>query len=992
MKPPLGETRGQLLLHIVLVNLVVALVLGTLLWWSAEFVRRSTEKSMSESFLALRETVRQGLLEWQDHQLEALQEVVETPAFRALTEPLFVAHERGEAISPAAVAPLRAYLRDFPVVAESEGFFVISRDATNLGSRRDNNLNLRNLIATQRPEVFARVLGGEAQLVPPVVSDVPLERGGFVASTDRPSTMFLAVPVMAGSGEVRGVFTARIDPAGDFSRILAAGRMGPMGEVVAVDRLGRRLSTSRFEAELREGGILAPGEGSILSVHLEDPGGAPGALTKGAARLAAGSAGVDLEGYRNHLGKTVVAAWRWIPELDFGLLIEYPREEALAGFLLIRKVLFGLFLLLGVVAFVGSALLLCVSDLRQKSLRSSNRELQSEVSAKAEELARDRELHGAIVEASTELIGVLTWPELRFASINPAGRRLIGGKEETAPPTLPEVSAPAQPGDLPLDVALAQLAAAVEAGGVVRREWRFRAQAGETPFLILAMKRVTLGSNAAHLVVVGSDISHLEKARTELARAKEAADAANQAKTHFLAHMSHEIRTPMNAILGFAQLLRRSTGLTEQQRKSLEVINSSGAHLMSILNDVLEMSRIEAGRIDLRPTVIPLHQLLENLHSMFRVRLAGSEVKIELVVAPSLPPYVVADGSRLRQVLINLLGNAVKFTSTGSIGLRAEARTQAADPGEGESLELRFTVQDRGRGIPPEDAQAIFEKFNRGSNSMESVEGTGLGLALCRNLARAMQGDVVLAESSPEGSTFVFTMRAEAASPLAVVAEDRAPECGLLAAEDRGTKILIADDRRSNREMLEAHFRALGFEVRSVSDGDEAVEAFKEWHPRLILMDIAMAKVDGTEATRRIRALPGGDAVGVIAVTASVFSSDRELIRESGIDEMVLKPVNLPELLSVVARLGGVSFEAVSREPSASALAPSPAANAETTLPGTLREELRALVEGGALSALEARLPEIRAFDAALAARLEAAILSVDLVALKRLLDPLEEG
>jgi len=394
----------------------------------------------------------------------------------------------------------------------------------------------------------------------------------------------------------------------------------------------------------------------------------------------------------------------------------------------------------------------------------------------------------------------------------------------------------------------------------------------------------------------------LTETEERLREAKEAAEAASRAKSAFLANMSHEIRTPMNSILGFSQLLRQEPDLTPSQREYLEIIDGAGEHLLTLIDDVLEMSKIEAGRITLRPAPFDLLNLLEELERLFRPRAEGKGLRL-LVERGEVPVrWIVGDEGKLRQVLVNLLGNAVKFTQEGGITLRLETRRERG------KLRLRAEVEDTGPGIAEEEMGHLFRPFEQTRAGREAGGGTGLGLRISREYLRLMGGDVIVHSRPGEGSLFGFDIPVrEAPAPAPAPAGHPGPGLPPGAVAPR---ILVADDQAMNRKLLCRMLEPLGFKVRQASDGEEALAIHGSWRPDLILMDIKMPRMDGIEAIQRIRtAEKDGSRVPIAAVTASAFEEDRRRIREAGADDFLRKPFRRTELLKKIGGLLGIELD-----------------------------------------------------------------------------------
>lgn len=385
--------------------------------------------------------------------------------------------------------------------------------------------------------------------------------------------------------------------------------------------------------------------------------------------------------------------------------------------------------------------------------------------------------------------------------------------------------------------------------------------------------------------------------------AERRAQAANEAKSAFLADISHEIRTPMNAILGYAQLLARDESLTSAQRRSLEIIDRSGEHLIELINDVLEMSRIEAGHATVQVDDIDLNDLLESLVAVFGYQASSKQLELSLEIAPDVPWAVRTDGGKLREILLNLISNAIKFTHQGFVRVKA----QVSEPGETQ-LKLRFIVEDSGIGIAAQNVNRIFDAFHRAQDSDRVIEGTGLGLTISQRYAALLGGGLTVESKHGAGSRFQLDISVERGNPERVEAAAQSRAHATLASGQGPFKVLVVDDHEANRLYLSRLLEAVGIEAQRASDGAEAVEAFEQWQPDAILMDLRMPRVDGFEATKRIRKLPGGANVPIVAVTASVFGDEQRRIAEAGMNAFVRKPFRESEIFDQLSHLAGVRF------------------------------------------------------------------------------------
>ncbi len=422
------------------------------------------------------------------------------------------------------------------------------------------------------------------------------------------------------------------------------------------------------------------------------------------------------------------------------------------------------------------------------------------------------------------------------------------------------------------------------------------------------------------IVGTATDITEQKTMEGELRQAMEEAEAATQAKSAFLANMSHELRTPLNAILGFSQLMFRDEDISTDQRENLRIINESGGLLLSLINDVLNISRIESGQIMVERHRFDLRRMLATIEEMGRIQAEEKGLQFRVEQDQDLPRHVKADERKLCQILINLLGNAVKFTDKGCVTLRvgrqktedggrkAEGRRQKSTRMSSSDMRLCFEVADTGTGIASEALECIFHPFVQTSNAHRTTEGTGLGLAISREYARLLGGDITVRTQVGTGSCFSLTVPLESGGG-ADVEPGPAPRYPIRLAPDQPRyRILVAEDQTHNRLLLSKWLESVGFEIRGAINGQEAVELFEQWHPHLILMDMRMPDVDGYEATQRIVSGPNGRKVIIIAVTADVFAEEEQGILAAGCHDLVRKPISETELFEKMTRHLGVRF------------------------------------------------------------------------------------
>ncbi|NJN76568.1 MAG: response regulator [Synechococcaceae cyanobacterium RL_1_2] len=405
------------------------------------------------------------------------------------------------------------------------------------------------------------------------------------------------------------------------------------------------------------------------------------------------------------------------------------------------------------------------------------------------------------------------------------------------------------------------------------------------------------------LLGVVDDVTIYKNAEEAMAIAKQKAEEASQAKSTFIANMSHELRTPLNAIIGFSKIMGRDRNLGDKTRNNLKIINQSGEYLLTLINNILDLSKIEAGKTTFNPQNFDLYNLLDEVENLLKLKAEDKDLYFRIERETSVDQYIHTDAVKLRQVLINLANNAIKFTSEGGVIVRVAAPLQTSTS----DLTIEFAIADTGEGIAEEELDTIFESFGQSASGRNAQEGTGLGLPISRKFVRMMGGEIEVTSELGVGTTFTFAIQAQRASPEEAQQAMIKPRTIIGLAPGQPTyKLMVVDDIAANRALICQLLEPIGFELKSASNGQEAVAQWPSWQPRLTFMDIKMPGMNGYDATKAIKNI--APQTIVIALTASILEEEKGAIFAAGCDAIINKPFQESEIFDALSTYLGVSY------------------------------------------------------------------------------------
>ncbi|MCK5445061.1 MAG: transporter substrate-binding domain-containing protein [Rhodospirillaceae bacterium] len=831
--------------------LLLALVVSSVSWLAYNHNKNRIVEVAGINLQTVLSSTVERLKTWVTDEKKQIARAARDPQLVELTRSLlFLPKDKQPLQFSQALAKIRTYFRNQDLTQGSRGFFIISTDGITLASMRDNNLAGQNFIATQMPDLFERVVRGEAVFIPPIRSDVQLEQGADLNVL--PPTMFFAAPIVDENGTVLAVLTNRIDPAGDFTAITQTGNMGNSGETYAFDQSGLMMSSSRFEDELVRRGLLEQGQPSILNIVLTSPAANDTAtLTFMAQSAVSGRAGINLDGYDDYRGVKVLGAWQWVDELGLGLTTEIDAAEALDTVGTLRNTILAILGLTLTLSAGATMFTLALGERASSSLIRAKNELEDRVTERTQELQNsETRIHTIINNASDGIIVI--GEKGIIQSFSPSAERIFGyvsdevigknikmlmpeptrsehdgylesylqtGKAKIVGMNREVVGLRKDKTEFPMDLAVG--------GAVLDNEHIFTGMVRDITERKQDELNLKKNRNDLERMVVDLEQSRmlLEEQAAEMATLAEEqaalrdkAEEATRSKAAFLAAMSHEIRTPMNGVVGMISLLQE-TQLEHDQRNMMNTVQDSAFSLLQIINDILDFSKIEAGKMSVEKIPVNIDTILEGVTETLLPNVAKKKLRMALMIDPNIPDHVMSDQVRLRQILFNLAGNATKFTENsaerqGVISLTAEM----VEPAKDGRIQICFSVIDNGIGMKPAAVAKLFTPFTQADQSTtRKFGGTGLGLSICKNLTELLGGQISVTSEEGKGSAFHVTLPFD----IAEQADDRIAKHDL-----SGLNIAYAVKFDDSAEAIERYATAGGATVTRFS-ADEMVEGVR---------------------------------------------------------------------------------------------------------------------------------------------------------------------
>lgn len=861
------------------IGFVVCLVIGiaSIAAYNISSKKEEEKNRLTSVLSTILRIENQTIINWFDGRKLHIEDVVKDPIVVGFAESLL--EMKGLDKDTLTIHPIQKEIRTFfdPILEKYEylGIFIISPEYISLSSMRDENIGTLNIIAKNEQKRLNEVFEGETMLITPFLSEVALTE-----DNQKAATMFIAAPIRNSDNEVIAVFTFRVNPKASLSSFTEMSWFGKTSNTYAFNSDGRLITQSRHELK---------GENEKTTENIENLGAELIDQETGELILSVKKAlnnevmGVSADSYDNYKGIKVFGAWIWNESLGIGLTSEISEEEGLSYYFSYKR---------SIIVTSSVIILLLISI---TSVLIINRRKTQFLYQKLQEKMGVLENSLSLFIANAPVGIARSSMDGKFLEINQEFCKFTGYSPE-------ELKALSYWDLTPIsykDQEEIQLKSLKEKGRYGPYEKEYYHKDGHLINVLLSGIIVKAEDEEDTIWSVVQDITENKKNEKALVKSKELAERANMTKSTFLANMSHEIRTPLNSILGHAQILQHSGDLSEQGSKSSQSIMKSGEHLLTLINDILDLSKIEAGKIVIHKTNFDLKSLLGDLYVLFDLTAEKKGINLTFELSPDLPEAIYGDEQRIRQVVINLLSNAIKFTETGGVTLSVLLK--------GEHIWIE--VKDTGAGIPEENLETIFDTFEQTETGLKTKGGVGLGLSISRDLARVMGGDITVSSKLGKGSIFAFTIvHTEGDLKKVQSAQKNAKRVLKLQEAYMGLKVLIVDDVVQNLEVAEALLKPIGFHIETTEQGKGIEQKVRQFLPDVVLLDLKISDVDTIEVIKKLRTLDDLNQIPIIAVSASIMDEDRSKFLAAGLDAIVLKPYRVEEVLEKIKIFTKVAY------------------------------------------------------------------------------------